>query len=439
MTDATWPDYTPQPITLTLIRALDKSAPPDKPREIRDKAAGLILRHQRSGYLGLYVSLGRGKRERLCDARRIIDPQSTWTLARARSDGRRINVEHENGRDFSAERKARAAVPTLEAFIDNTYKGWLLQNRRNGEASVQRIKTVYPDLLSVRLDVITPVGLEPWRLARKQKGVQPETINRDIADLRRALTRAVKLEIIKRNNLLGIEMERVDRNKQVVRALTSVEKSSLYTALEARDSKRRAQRTSANQWRTDRGYELKPAIGRFADVLTPAVITSLETGLRRNELFSLRWPSVDLDQREIHVEGPTAKSFQTRTIPLNQLAYRALRDWWLQNRQPKRGYVMTLDGQKMDHMKKSYHAALKVAGIERVNPRGLRVNWHSLRHTFGTLLGAALVDPTTLMRLMGHANLETTQRYLHTDENRKRAAVEMLSGERGLKSDASAA
>lgn len=188
MTDATWPDYTPQPITLALIRALDKSAPPDKPREIRDKAAGLILRHQKSGYLGLYVSLGRGKRERLCNARRIIDPQSTWTLARARSDGRRINVEHENGRDFSAERKARAAVPTLEAFIDNTYKGWLLQNRRNGEASVQRIKTVYPDLLSVRLDVITPVGLEPWRLARKQKGVQsPET-----ASLEHEIVRAVR-------------------------------------------------------------------------------------------------------------------------------------------------------------------------------------------------------------------------------------------------------
>lgn len=438
MTDAPRPDYTPQPITVALIRALDKAAPPDKPREIRDRTAGLILRHQKSGYLALYVSLGRGTRERVCNARSIIDPQSTWTLARARSDARRIAFEHENGRNFSAERKARAAVPTLNAFLDDTYKAWLLQNRRNADASVQRIKTVYPDLLSVRLDVITPVRLEPWRLARKQKGIQSETINRDIADLRRALTRAVKFEIIKRNNLLGIEMERVDRNKQVVRALTAAEKSSLYAALEARDSKRRAQRTSANQWRADRGYELKPAIGRFADVLTPAVTISLETGLRRNELFSLRWPSVDLDQREIHVEGATAKSFQTRTIPLNQLAYRDLRDWWLQKGQPKTGYVMTLDGQKIYHLKKSYHAALNASGIDRVNPRGLRVNWHSLRHTFGTLLGAALVDPTTLMRLMGHANLQTTQRYLHTDENRKRAAVEMLAGGR-LESDASAA
>jgi site-specific recombinase XerD len=44
------------------------------------------------------------------------------------------------------------------------------------------------------------------------------------------------------------------------------------------------------------------------------------------------------------------------------------------------------------------------------------------------LLGAALVDPTTLQKLMGHANLATTQRYLHSDEERKRDAVERLTG-----------
>jgi len=69
---------------------------------------------------------------------------------------------------------------------------------------------------------------------------------------------------------------------------------------------------------------------------------------------------------------------------------------------------------------------LEAAGIEYVNARGERVTWHSLRHTFGSLLGVANVDPTTLMRLMGHANLATTQRYLHTDEARKREAVVLL-------------
>ena len=47
-----------------------------------------------------------------------------------------------------------------------------------------------------------------------------------------------------------------------------------------------------------------------------------------------------------------------------------------------------------------YYKVLNNAEIERVNARGERVNWHSLRHTFGTLLGAANVDPTTLMKLM---------------------------------------
>jgi hypothetical protein len=52
--------YRPQPIRLALIQALAKAPPPDKPKEIRDRAAKLILRHQPSGHLALYVELGRG-------------------------------------------------------------------------------------------------------------------------------------------------------------------------------------------------------------------------------------------------------------------------------------------------------------------------------------------------------------------------------------------
>jgi site-specific recombinase XerD len=89
--------------------------------------------------------------------------------------------------------------------------------------------------------------------------------------------------------------------------------------------------------------------------------------------------------------------------------------------------VFTLHGEPVASLKKSYHGILAAAGINRVNRKGERVNWHSLRHTFGSLLGAAGVDATTLMKLMGHANLETTQRYLHTDEERMRAAVEQLA------------
>lgn len=211
-----------------------------------------------------------------------------------------------------------------------------------------------------------------------------------------------------------------------MRALTAAEKAALLNALKARDDRKRKGRANANKWRQERRYELMPPIGRFADVLTPAVIVSLETGLRRGELFMLDWTRVDLHGRTIRVEGETSKTYETRMIPLNDLALTTIRDWWLQRGKPSDGLVFTIDGGRIDHIKKSYHAVLNAAGIERVNAHGRRINWHSLRHSFGSLLGAAGCDPTTLMKLLGHANLKTTQRYLHSDEDRMRAAVELL-------------
>jgi hypothetical protein len=53
-------------------------------------------------------------------------------------------------------------------------------------------------------------------------------------------------------------------------------------------------RRNGAKWCAVRRYEPLPPIGLYGDVLTPAVIVSLETGLRRGELFALEWPSVDL-------------------------------------------------------------------------------------------------------------------------------------------------
>jgi integrase len=422
-----WTDYGPQPISVELIRSLAKAAPPDRPREIRDRAAGLILRHQPTGQLSVYANLGRAKRERLCDARRIIDSSSTWTLGKAKADANRLRVEYADGRDFAAERKTERAIPTLKRYLEDTFGPWVKQNRRSGASTLARIESCFEDDFgNAKLTELTPAKLEPWRARRQRKGVKPETINRDINALRGALSRAVKLGVISTNPLIGIEPAEVDRHKRVVRALTAAEKENVIAALRARDDRKREQRVTANLWRDERGRDLLPAIGTYADVLTPAVIMSLETGLRRHELFSAQWTAIDLDEKTLRVEGATAKTLETRDIPLNDIAYRTLRDWWLQCGQPKTGLVFALNGKPIGSLKTSYHAILKAAGIERVNAKGERVNWHSLRHTFGSLLGAASVDPTTLMKLMGHADLSTTQRYLHTDEDRKRAAVEAL-------------
>ncbi|MGD0113536.1 MAG: tyrosine-type recombinase/integrase, partial [Armatimonadota bacterium] len=60
-------------------------------------------------------------------------------------------------------------------------------------------------------------------------------------------------------------------------------------------------------------------------------------------------------------------------------------------------------------------------GEEHITP-------HRLRHTFATHLIRSGVDVRTVQELLGHADLQTTARYLHSDTRTKQAAVGKLAG-----------
>lgn len=429
------PQYQAQKITVELIRRVASWPAPDKPREITDSAAGLVLRHQPSGFLGLYVQLGRGKRERpfgeRCDARRVISPSSSLTLSMVKAEAKRLRGEDADGRDFKGERAQARAVPTLDDYLRDTYGPWVEQHRRSGAATLARIKSCFSEEFGRdKLNAITAARVEKWASARLQDGASAETINRDIDTLRPAIRRAVsKYKLLTVDPLAGLEKLEVDKNKRVRRALTAAEEARLRAALDARDVKKAEERASANRWRRARHVEELPSLaGLYSDALTPAVLTSLETGLRRSELFALEWPSIDFGEKLLRVEGRTAKTFQTREIPLNAAAVSVLRRWWLQLGQPRKGFVFAQGDERLGNLRKSFAVVLKAAGIK--NTKAGRVSWHSLRHTFGTRLGAAGADAATLRDLLGHADVGVTNRYLHSDEERRRAAVERLHAEK---------
>jgi len=63
-----------------------------------------------------------------------------------------------------------------------------------------------------------------------------------------------------------------------------------------------------------------------------------------------------------------------------------------------------------------------------VSETGERRPWHSLRHTFGTECAARGVPITTLQELMGHEDIETTQRYVTVTRQHWHDAIAALRG-----------
>ena len=145
-------------------------------------------------------------------------------------------------------------------------------------------------------------------------------------------------------------------------------------------------------------------------------LTAAFTGLRRGELLGLRWRDVDFTGSTIRVRASyaagkltTPKSGKVRAVPMAPDVAAALAK--LGDRERFTGdddFVfageagLPLDG---DALSSRYRDALARAGL-----RPLR--FHDLRHTFGTRM-IAKADIRRVQEWMGHADIQTTMKYLH--------------------------
>lgn len=140
------------------------------------------------------------------------------------------------------------------------------------------------------------------------------------------------------------------------------------------------------------------------------------TGLRLGELVTLRWGDVHWTDRVLVVERALSgteegrpKSRRARYVPLGDQALGALDRL---SRRPnftrKADYVFAGDaGDRLDPsaVRRRYKAARDTAHLPPLR-------FHDLRHTAGSLLTRVL-DPVTVRDVLGHADLKTTERYLH--------------------------
>ncbi len=318
-----------------------------------------------------------------------------------------------------AEREAeQAKVMTLGGFIENKYGPWVIANRKDGAATVKRLHSLFGEFMDRQLPDINTWVVEKWRKGRLEQGRTVATVNRDLVALKACLSRAVDWDLIDKHPLTRVKPGKVD-NAGVVRYLSDDEEARFRTALKARDNRMRTERASANEWRRERGRETMPEVGTFGDHLTPMVLASINTGLRRGELFNLTWQDIDLDRASLAVRGEGAKSGTTRHIPLNDEAVASLRTWQHQTGATAGLVFPGKTGLPLTHTKRSWANLLKAAGIEGFT-------WHCLRHHFASRLVTEGVDLNTVRELLGHSDIKMTLRYAHLAPEHKAAAVAKL-------------
>ena len=392
-------------IGATLLSS-NAARPAKKPFEIYDsRLPGFTLRVQPSGVRSYYARFGRNRRIALGKVGALLPEE-------ARDRCQKVLGNFAHGRHPLQGLNGKG--PTLGQFIDESYGPWAKANRsRTATNTLEKLNRLFGTWFSEPLTAITIERIESWKIRRVNAGCSGTTLLRDMFTLSSVLSRAVKLGKLAENPIRKVEKPRIDRRPKI-RFLDDAEEFRLREALKARDAKMRMARASANVWRRERSREILPSLPHYGDHVTPAVLLSINTGLRRGELLKLRWKSIDFARRLLTVEGPDSKTRQTRHVPLNGEAMRVLESWREQSG----------DGPRVFEISTGFKTAWGHI-LKRANIVGFR--WHDLRHHFASRLVQHGVPLNTVRDLLGHSSIAMSLRYAHLAPDQRREAVAMLN------------
>jgi len=153
--------------------------------------------------------------------------------------------------------------------------------------------------------------------------------------------------------------------------------------------------------------------------MAPLIAFAIDTGLRREEQFSLTWAQVDLKEREIHIGAKNSKSGKQRFVPIAERSMEILHSI---PRTLKSRYVF-LNGSGQRYSKTSSYI---YDGLQKAAKRSdiKDIRWHDLRRTCGCrLIQEKEFTMEEVRDWMGHSSVVVTERiyaFLAKDQLQKR-------------------
>ena len=129
--------------------------------------------------------------------------------------------------------------------------------------------------------------IEKYKAKRLEK-VAPATVNRELACLKHMFSKAIEWDYVKTNPVKKVK----------------------------------SLKEPPGRLRYLKPPEFKALFENFANYIKPIFVTALNTGMRKSEIFRLKWVDVDLKNSKITVVE--TKNNESRIVPINKTLYEQL-------------------------------------------------------------------------------------------------------------------
>jgi len=245
-----------------------------------------------------------------------------------------------------------------------------------------------------RLTDINPGVVRKYVSSRRDDGMSPATINREISLLKSILYCAEYDNLIPSNPIRGRRVKKLEE-------ANSREKVILSMGL------------------TD--DDLCRLIDSAVDYLQPILELALTTGMRQGEILKAKWKDANLRLGTLRVPVENSKSKKERVVPIAPDLCGEL------DSLPRNGdYIFSNpdSGTRRKDVRGGFQAACEAANIK--TGRGEGLVFHDLRHLAAYRL-VKVTDIVTASKILGHSSLDMTLRYVHPTEQDKHLAVEKVA------------
>ncbi|MDQ1591629.1 MAG: hypothetical protein QOG71_2256 [Pyrinomonadaceae bacterium] len=288
----------------------------------------------------------------------------------------------------------------FDDFVADRYLPYAEANKRSFHDDVLTCRVLIGffgkrTLRSIRADLVeefkqrrlaTPVKVQgknpdPEKSPRPRS---PATVNRELSILSKIFSLAFEAELVDENPCRRVKHLRI--TNLCGYCLTDEEETALFKAL------------TGNEW-----------IGQI-------VLFALHTGMRRSEIFNLRWFDTDMTRETVHVRQ--SKNGKARAVPMNE-TIKAL----LQSLPKTSEYVFPSPktGGRVVDVGRQFERAVREVGLSNFR-------FHDLRHTAASRMADRGVDPFTLAYIFGWSDIRMAMRYTHSTNATMKEAVRSLDG-----------